>query len=78
MNDKLLQTGVKVILETIYEQDFLSCYGYRPKTGAIKERKDLHKELRNGQYHYIVEADIKGYFVNYDHAILLDMRPSED
>jgi len=73
-SDKVLQTGVKIILESIYEQDFRSCsYGYRPRIGATNALEDLYKELRNGQYHYIVEADIKGYFDNIDHEILLNM-----
>ncbi len=74
ISDKLVQTGVKVILETIYEQDFLSCsYGYRPRTGATNALENLHQELRDGRYHYIVEADIKGYFDNIDHELLVDM-----
>jgi group II intron reverse transcriptase/maturase len=74
ISDKLVQTGVKVILETIYEQDFLPCsYGYRPRTGAINALEDLYQELRNGRYHYIVEADIRGYFDNIDHEILVEM-----
>lgn len=74
ISDKLVQTGVKVILETIYEQDFLPCsYGYRPRTGATNALEDLHQELRNGRYHYDVPADIKGYFDNIDHEVLVDM-----
>ena len=74
ISDKLLQTGVKVILESIYEQDFWPCsYGYRPRIGATNALEDLHKELRDGKYHYIVEADIKGYFDNIDHESLVDM-----
>jgi len=74
VSDKLLQTGAKFILEAIYEQDFLPCsYGYRPKIGATNALEDLNQELRTGQYHYIVEADIKGYFDNIDHKILVDM-----
>lgn len=73
-SDKLVQTGVKVILEAIYEQDFLACsYGYRPKTGAINALENLYQELRDGKYQYIVEADIKGYFDNIDHEILIQM-----
>ena len=61
-------------METIYEQDFRSCsYGYRPRIGATNAIEDLHQELRDGRYHYIVEADIKGYFDNIDHEIQLDM-----
>lgn len=74
ISDKLVQTGVKVILETIYEQDFLPCsYGYRPRTGATLAVEDMYKELRCGSYHYIVEADIKGFFDNIDPDILVDM-----
>jgi len=72
--DKLLQTGAKFILESIYEQDFLPCsYGYRPKTGATNALEDMYEEFRYGQYHYIVEADIKGYFDNIDHESLISM-----
>ena len=74
ISDKLVQTGVKVILETIYEQDFLSCsYGYRPETSATLAIENLSNELRGGCYHYLVEADIKGFFDNIDHEILVDM-----
>lgn len=74
VSDKLLQTGAKFILEAIYEQDFLPCrYGYRPKIGAINALEDLNQELRTGQYHYDVPADIKGYFDNIDHEILVNM-----
>jgi len=74
ISDKLLQTGVKAILESIYEQDFLPCsYGYRPKTGATNAVEDIYQQFRNGQYHYIVEADIKGYFDNIDHNALIEM-----
>jgi len=74
IEDKLLQTGVKVILEAIYEQDFLPCsYGYRPNRSAMDAIKDISKTLTQGRYNFIVEADIKGFFDNIDHNILLDM-----
>jgi len=74
IEDKLLQTGVKVILESIYEQDFMPCsYGYRPNIGAVNALDDLYKELRYGRYNYVVEADIRGYFDNIDHDILEKM-----
>ncbi len=65
MADKLLQLAVAKILEAIYEQDFLDCsYGYRPKTSAHKAVKELTEQLMKGRFHYIVEADIKGFFNN--------------
>jgi len=73
-DDKLLQMGVKVIIEAIYEQDFLPCsYGYRPSRGAQDAVIDISRTLTYGKYNYIVESDIKGYFDNIDHHILLDM-----
>jgi len=72
--DKLLQTAVAKILEAIYEQDFLSCsYGYRPQTGAHHAIKDLTHTLNKGRYHYLVEADIKSFFNQIDHDLLLEM-----
>lgn len=72
--DKLLQTAVAKLLEAIYEQDFLPCsYGYRPGTSAHKAIKDLSAVLRPGRYNFVVEADIKGFFDNTDHAKLLNM-----
>lgn len=72
--DKLLQMAVAKILEAIYEQDFLSCsYGYRPQIGAHKAVKDLSQTLMFGRYHYLVEADIKGFFNNIDHDLLIEM-----
>ncbi len=61
--DKLLQVGVSKILEAIYEQDFLGCsYGYRPGVGALDAIRDLSVKLKSGRYHFLVEADIRGFF----------------
>lgn len=72
--DKLLQVAVKRILEAIYEQDFLRCsYGYRPNVSALHAVDKLTVKLQFGQYNFIVEADIKGYFDNIDHERLVEM-----
>lgn len=72
--DKLLQLAVKRILEAIYEQDFLRCsYGYRPQVGALDAVDKLTVKLQFGAYHYVVEADIQGFFDNLDHDWLLKM-----
>jgi len=72
--DKLLQLAVKRILEAIYEADFLKCsYGYRPKVGAREAVHDLTVKLQFGNYHYVVEADIKGFFDHVDHEWMVQM-----
>jgi RNA-directed DNA polymerase len=63
VEDKLLQVAVTRLLEAIYEQDFLPCsYGYRPGVGAVDAVDKLTVKLQFGYYHYVVEADIKGFF----------------
>ena len=63
-----------MVLESIYEQDFLDCsYGYRPHRGAKDAVADLTFQLQFGKYGYVVEADIKGFFDNIDHDHLLEM-----
>jgi len=72
--DKLLQLGVAKILEAIYEQDFLNCsFGYRPGRSVHKAIKDLSSALQTGGYHHVVEADIKSFFNNINHELLMEM-----
>ena len=72
--DKLLQMAVTKILEAIYEPMFLDCsYGYRPRRGALDAIKDLTRQLQFCGYNFIVEADIRGFFDNINHEILLGM-----
>lgn len=72
--DKLLQLAVKRLLEAIYEQDFLTCsYGYRPRVGALEAVDQLTVKLQFGDYHQVVEADIKGFFDNLSHEWLMRM-----
>ena len=72
--DKLLQLAVKRILQAIYEQDFLDCsYGFRPNVGALDAVDDLDMKLQFGNFNYVVEADIKGFFDNIGKEMLLEM-----
>jgi len=72
--DKLLQLAVTRILQAIYEQDFLRCsYGYRPNVGALDAVDWLTIKLQFGRYNFVVEADIKGFFDNIDHAWMMQM-----
>jgi len=65
LEDKLLQMAVTQILLAIYEVDFLPCsYGYRPGLSAHDAIQALTTELQFGGHHFVVEADIKGFFDN--------------
>jgi group II intron reverse transcriptase/maturase len=74
LEDKLLQCAVTQILLAIYEADFLPCsYGYRPGCGPHDAVRALTDELHWGKYHFVVEADIKGFFDHLQHEKLLEM-----
>jgi group II intron reverse transcriptase/maturase len=74
VEDKLLQVAATRLLEAIYEQDFLPCsYGYRPEVGAVDAVDKLTVKLQFGYYHYVVEADIKGFYDNMNQEWLVRM-----
>jgi group II intron reverse transcriptase/maturase len=63
LEDKLVQMVATQILLAIYEVEFLSCsYGYRPGVGAHDALQELTRELQFGGHHFVVEADITGFF----------------
>jgi len=67
LEDKLVQAGLVRILESIYEQDFIDdSYDFRPGRSAHDALRALGREVDRGQIHYIVEADIQGFFDEVD------------
>ena len=74
LEDKVLQRGMAMLLEPIYEQDFLRLsYGYRPGRGARDAVKQLTVKLQFGKYAHVVDADIKGFFDTIDHEWMVRM-----
>jgi len=72
--DKLVQVAVTRILQAIYEEDFMRCsYGYRQNVSAKDGIDKLTVKLQFGNYNYIVDADIKGYFDSIEHEKLIEM-----
>jgi retron-type reverse transcriptase len=64
--DKILQRAVVMILNAVYEQDFLDCsYGYRPGRSAHQAIEALWKGLMDMGGSWVLEADIKGFFDKY-------------
>lgn len=74
LEDKIVQRAVAMLLDAIYEQEFLGVsYGYRAGKSANEAVGDLTFQLQYGRFGYVVEADIQGFFDNIDHAWLLRM-----
>ena len=74
VEDKIVQQAVGMILGAIWEEDFVDeSVGYRPGKGAREAVLGLREELSGGDYRWVVEADIRGYFENIDHGWLVKM-----
>jgi group II intron reverse transcriptase/maturase len=76
--DKVLQRAVAMVLEAVYEQDFLACsYGFRPGRSAHQAVGDLRQILMGMGGGWVLEADIEGYYENLDPRhlrVFLDQR----
>lgn len=76
--DKVLQRAVVMLLEAVYEQDFLeSSYGFRPGRSAHQALEDLWLGVTRMQGGYVLEVDISSYFDEIDHnhlRAILDRR----
>ena len=72
LEDKLVQAGLARILSAIYEQDFIDdSYGFRPGRSCHDALRALSVEVEGCRIHFIVDADIKGFFDNVDHEWLM-------
>jgi group II intron reverse transcriptase/maturase len=72
LEDKIVQKGIAWILEAIYEQDFLDCsYGFRPGRNCHQALDVVDKTIMKRPIHYVIEADIKGFFDNVSHDWML-------
>ena len=76
--DKILQRAVTMVLEAVYEQDFLSCsYGFRPGRSAHQALDALWKGLMRMGGGWVLDVDIQDFFGCLDHSHLggfLDQR----
>lgn len=72
--DKVLQRAVVMVLETVYEQDFLDCsYGFRPGRSAHQALDAVWRQATDMGGCWIVEVDIQKYFDTLDHAQLREL-----
>ena len=69
--DKVLQRAVQMVLEAVYEQDFLACsYGFRPRRSAHQLLADLQRCAWQTGGGWVLEVDIKKFFDTLDHQHL--------
>jgi RNA-directed DNA polymerase len=70
-DDKLVQEVVRILLEGIYEPVFSqNSHGFRPERSCHTALSDIDLHWKGVKW--IVDMDIKGFFDNIDHEILID------
>lgn len=68
--DKLVQEVVRMILEAIYEGHFeTTSHGFRPKRSCHTALLHIQKTFSGAKW--FIEDDIKGFFDNIDHDVLV-------
>jgi RNA-directed DNA polymerase len=71
VRDRVAQAAAKMVLEPIFEADFLPCsFGFRPKRSATMAKERLRTGFIEG-YQFVVEFDIANFFGEIDHERLL-------
>ena len=67
--DKVLQRAVAMVLEAVYEQDFLDCsYGFRPRRSAHQALQALWHQAMCTAGGWVLEVDVRKFFDTMDHG----------
>jgi len=71
IRDRVVQGALKLILEPIFEADFQpGSYGYRPQRQAQEAVQRVAEAIVQNKTH-VIDVDLKAYFDNIRHHILL-------
>jgi len=72
IQDRIVQSALKMTLEPIYEQDFRnSSHGFRPKRSCITALRNVSNRFPRSTW--IIEGDITGCYDNIHHGRLLSI-----
>ena len=71
LEDKIAQSAVVEVLNSIYETDFLGfSYGFRPGRSPHQALDALVVGLKTRKVNWVLDADIRDFFTNLDHVWL--------
>jgi len=74
VEDKIVQMGLKNILEAIFEVDFLPIsFGFRPNRNCHQALDVVDKAVMTKPVNYIVDMDIEKFFDTVDHKRLMKL-----
>jgi RNA-directed DNA polymerase len=71
IRDRVVQAAAKLVLEPIFEADFLDCsFGFRPGRSAHQALEVIRAEVNRGRV-WVVDADIASFFDSIRPEVLL-------
>jgi RNA-directed DNA polymerase len=72
LEDKIVQSATAMVLNAIYEEDFLGfSYGFRPGRGPHDALDALVAGIDSRKVNYILDADIRSFFDTVDQQWLI-------
>lgn len=72
VKDRIVQTGIKLVLEPIFEAMFReTSYGFRPGRGCKDALREVDRLIGQG-YTHVVDADLERFFDTIPHNRLMD------
>ena len=72
IKDRIVQMAAKIVIEPIFEADFLDCsFGFRPKRNAHQALDKIYEVADKGDALWVIDADIKDYFGSINHEKLM-------
>lgn len=73
VTDRLLQQAVCQVIMPLFEVEFKThSYGFRPNKNALQAVQQAQQYINSG-YRHIVDIDLKSFFDEVDHCILLQL-----
>jgi len=79
--DKVAQRAVVMLLEPIFEQDFMDCsFGFRPRRNAHQALQVVRSGIMERGERWVLDVDVRKYFASIGHAKLrefLDRRVTD-
>ncbi len=73
VEDKIVQMGIKRILEAIWEVDFVDVsYGFRPNRSCHDALEVIDKTIMTKPVNHVVDMDIEKFFDTVDHKWMME------
>jgi RNA-directed DNA polymerase len=71
VRDRVVQTAAKLVLEPVFEADFLDCsWGFRPRRSAHEALAEVRRNIKSGREE-VYDADLSSYFDSIPHDKLM-------